>query len=325
MRVGAANIISAGALLAAFALVFCGAAEAQRYRRLPSFEPPQRSLAGRSDRSRVRYGRAARSRPGRPADIPLPPRRPAEFAAPGPKQPQAPTPSQASTPTLPPGDDAETCAAVLAGGNVVADASPAIHSGQCGIEHPLTLKAIVLGDKRQIKLEPPVAMRCQLAVAVAAWIIEDVAPAVAAAGPPLAALNGVGAYECRGRNGVAGATLSEHAIGNAMDIGALKLSDGHVISVQEQTNVPLFEKIRASACARFTTVLGPGADASHKTHLHIDLQARRHDYKMCQWDVAPAPPAADRNPAAPDKHPDATVPKGDDRQLSRAPASARKR
>jgi hypothetical protein len=35
-------------------------------------------------------------------------------------------------------------------------------------------------------------------------------------------------------------------------------------------------------------VLGPGADASHKTHLHVDLQERRHGYKMCQWDVAPS-------------------------------------
>lgn len=325
MTLGAAKLGSAGALLAVLALVLCAPAQAQRHRRSPWFEPPQRSFAGRPDRSRVPYGRAARSQGRAAAEIPLPPRRPAEFAAPGPKPSQAPAPSEARTPPLPPGDDAETCAAVLAGGNVVADVTAALHSGQCGIEHPLTLKAIVLGDKRQIKLEPPVTMRCRLAGAVAAWIIEEVAPAVAAVGAPLAALNGVGAYECRGRNGVAGATLSEHAIGNAMDVGALKLADGRVISVQEQTNVPLFEKIRASACARFTTVLGPGADASHKTHLHIDLQARRHDYKMCQWVVAPTPTAADQKPAAPDKRPDTTVQKGDDHQLSRARASARKR
>jgi hypothetical protein len=303
MKVGAAKFGSAGVLLAALALLFCGPVEAQRYRRFPFFESPQRSQVWRSDRSRVRYGRAEPSRGRAAADIPLPPRRPAEFAAPGPQQPQAPTPSQTSTLTLPPGDDAETCAAVLAGGNVLAEVSPAIHSGQCGIEHPLMLKAIVLGDKRQIKVEPPVAMRCRLAEAIAAWVIEDVAPAVAQAGPPLAALSGVGAYECRGRNGVPGAILSEHAIGNAMDIGALKLADGHLISVQEQTNVPLFAKIRASACARFTTVLGPGADASHKTHLHVDLQARRHDYRMCQWDVAPASPVANQATPSPEKPP----------------------
>jgi hypothetical protein len=219
---------------------------------------------------------------------------------------------------------------VLAGGNVVAEASPPIHSGQCGIEHPLMLKAIVLGDKRPIKVEPPVAMRCRLADTVAAWIIEDVAPAVAAAGPPLAALSGVGAYECRGRNGVPGAVLSEHAIGNAMDISALKLADGHLISVQEQKqeqkNVPLFEKIRVSACARFTTVLGPGADASHKTHLHIDMKKRRHDYKMCQWDVAPPPAAAaDQTSASPDKRPDTAEKKLPDAAEKKLPDAAAKK
>jgi hypothetical protein len=325
MKIGPAKLWSAGALLPALTVLFCAPAAAQKDRRLPFFETPQRSAPWPADRRRLRDRREARSRAGGPAEIPLPPRRPAEFATPGARQPQAPAPSQASTPALPPGDDAETCAAVLAGGNVVADVSPALRSGQCGIEHPLTLKAIVLGDKRQIKIEPPVAMRCRLADAVAAWVIEDVAPAVAAAGPPLAALAGVGAYECRGRNGVAGAILSEHAIGNAVDIGALKLADGHVMSVQEQANVPLFEKVRVSACARFTTVLGPGADASHKTHLHIDLQARRHDYRMCQWDVAPRPPAADQSPSAPDKRPDRTERKSDDHQLAPAPASARKR
>ena len=35
------------------------------------------------------------------------------------------------------------------------------------------------------------------------------------------------------------------------------------------------QKIREIACARFSTVLGPGADASHKTHLHVDLQDHR--------------------------------------------------
>ena len=143
-------------------------------------------------------------------------------------------------------------------------------------------------------------MRCRLADAIAAWVIEEVAPNVAAAGSPLAALSGVGAYECRGRNGVPGAILSQHAIGNAFDLAGLKLADGHVISVQEQKNVQLFEKIRAGACARFTTVLGPGADASHKTHVHVDLQERRHDYKMCQWEVAPAAVAPRSEPTPPE-------------------------
>jgi hypothetical protein len=168
-------------------------------------------------------------------------------------------------------------------------------------------------------------MRCRLAGTLAQWIIEDVAPAIAEAGKPLEALSGVGGYECRGRNGVAGAKLSEHAIGNAFDLGGMKLADGRIISVQEQHEVALFEKIRASACARFSTVLGPGADASHKTHVHLDLQERRHDYKMCQWDVASPPAVAEQAPPSPDNRPDNAQKKNQDRRLSPARASARRR
>jgi hypothetical protein len=230
--------------------------------------------------------------------VPLPPRRPPELVAPKVAPRPAPAPSRVEgPPARPGGDDPETCAAVLAGGDVIAEALPAIHSDLCGIEHPLTLKAIVLADRRQIRLEPPVAMRCRLAGAVAAWIVEDVAPIVATAGPPLAALSGVGAYECRGRNGIAGERLSQHAIGNAFDISGLKLADGTMLTVQQQNGAPaLFEKIRASACARFSTVLGPGSDSFHQTHLHVDLQERQHGYKMCQWELG-APPVSASQPA----------------------------
>jgi hypothetical protein len=35
--------------------------------------------------------------------------------------------------------------------------------------------------------------------------------------------------------------------------------------------------------ARFTTVLGPGADRAHEFHLHVDLAERRNGYRLCQW------------------------------------------
>lgn len=219
----------------------------------------------------------------RPTNVPLPPRRPAEFPAPKPATP-GDLPQAAATPA-PAGDDAEACAAVLASGTITADRSPTLRAGLCGVQNPVMLKTIVLQDKHEVKLEPPVAMRCRLAGAIAAWVIEDIAPALAAEGHPLSALSGVGAYECRGRNGVAGAKLSEHAIGNALDISALKLADGGMVTIQRNDMPALLEKLRASACARFATVLGPGADASHKTHLHVDLQERKHGMKICQWDI----------------------------------------
>ena len=41
-------------------------------------------------------------------------------------------------------------------------------------------------------------------------------------------------------------------------------------------------EIRAGACERFTTVLGPGADAAHRTHFHFDLRDREGGYRLCQ-------------------------------------------
>ena len=44
-------------------------------------------------------------------------------------------------------------------------------------------------------------------------------------------------------------------------------------------------RLRASACARFATVLGPGSDGYHEEHIHVDLAERHGGYKMCEWDV----------------------------------------
>jgi len=41
--------------------------------------------------------------------------------------------------------------------------------------------------------------------------------------------------------------------------------------------------LKESACARFSTVLGPGSDGYHEDHVHLDLAQRRGGYKICQW------------------------------------------
>jgi Resolvase, N terminal domain/Extensin-like protein C-terminus len=45
------------------------------------------------------------------------------------------------------------------------------------------------------------------------------------------------------------------------------------------------QRLRDAACHRFNTVLGPGSDAYHADHIHVDLAERAHGYRMCQWDV----------------------------------------
>jgi len=50
--------------------------------------------------------------------------------------------------------------------------------------------------------------------------------------------------------------------------------------------------MKKTACLRFSTVLGPGADLYHEEHLHIDLAARRNGMHLCQWTVQDVEPPA---------------------------------
>jgi hypothetical protein len=80
--------------------------------------------------------------------------------------------------------------------------------------------------------------------------------------------------------------LSEHGHANALDIRSFKPADGAVIELTNPTTSKwLREKLRQTACARFSTVLGNGADAYHEGHVHIDLMERTNNYKICQWEV----------------------------------------
>jgi hypothetical protein len=119
-------------------------------------------------------------------------------------------------------------------------------------------------------------------------------------GSPISGLDNFDSFECRGRNRVAGARLSEHGRANALDIRAIKLANGRSIPLTDRT-VPreTRESVLHSLCARFPTVLGPGSDWYHEDHIHLDLMERRNNYKICQWNVwDPLPRIAPLLPAA---------------------------
>src|SRR5690606_32905567 len=121
---------------------------------------------------------------------------------------------------------------------------------------------------------------------LAAWVRDEVATRVAALGSPLRALENYDAYRCRTRNNVAGAKISEHGKGNALDVRAFVLADGRRLVLTDATaDKPVREALRESACRRFTTVLGPGADAHHESHIHLDVIERPRGYRICQWGV----------------------------------------
>jgi hypothetical protein len=166
--------------------------------------------------------------------------------------------------------------------------------GECGAPDAVLLQSVTLPDRSKVAVVPAATLRCPMATALARWVREDVAPAAAKLGSPLRALQDLGSYQCRGRDGVSGATLSEHGRANAIDLRAFKLGNGKALVLADPEAPGDFrDALRQSACARFMTVLGPGADSAHSGHVHVDLAPRHNDYKICEWDVRkPAAPAA---------------------------------
>ncbi|MGH6642008.1 MAG: extensin family protein [Bradyrhizobium sp.] len=234
--------------------------------------------------------------------VPLPKPRPAEAEPDRPaagKQAPAETakPAEQAAPAAP---EPSACRLALTDAIAIAPSIPDIRgAGGCGGEDLVRLEAIVLADKRQVSVKPAAILRCKMASAIADWIRSDIASLAQNLGSAITDLDNFDSFECRGRNRVAGAMLSEHGRANALDIRAFKLANGRSISLTDRT-VPreLRETVLHSVCARFSTVLGPGADWYHEDHIHLDLMERRNNYRICQWNVwDPLPQKAPLLPA----------------------------
>jgi len=163
----------------------------------------------------------------------------------------------------------------------------------CGGGDMVRLNAVLLADGGRIALSPAPVLLCHFAESLAGWLRDEVAPRAEKLGVTLRAIETYDDFECRGRNRVAGARLSEHGKGDAIDVRALVLADGRAVGLTDVTVAKEFrDELRESACHRFTTVLGPGSDSYHEAHIHLDLAERRQGYRICQWEVR-EPPATE--------------------------------
>ena len=172
---------------------------------------------------------------------------------------------------------------------------PIAGPGECQAPDVVRLEAVVLLDRSRVAVTPPAILSCAMAEAVAGWVREAAAPRALDLGSSLKAVENITSFDCRGRNGIAGAKLSEHGKANALDIHSLRLANGKVVELTDpQVRKDFREGLRKSACAQFTTVLGPGSDGFHEDHIHVDLLDRRGGYRICEWDVREpgAPPPA---------------------------------
>jgi len=158
--------------------------------------------------------------------------------------------------------------------------------GDCIATDVVALDAVLLPDGHRIALSPVSTLRCPMAEAVTHWIRDDVAPTIAAMGKSLRGVETLDSFDCRPRNGIKDANISEHGRANALDVRAFRLANGAAIELTDASvDTSLREKLRQSACSRFSTVLGNGADAYHDSHIHLDLLERSNHYRICQWDV----------------------------------------
>ena len=211
------------------------------------------------------------------AVVPLPRPRPVEIS-PVPSAQEA-TPEEAPAPSA--------CRLRLTAELAVAPSLPALAGpGECAVDDVVRLEAVRLADKRQVAVTPPAILRCSFAEAIVHWVREDVVPAVRSLGGAIKSIDNYAAYDCRGRNRIVGARLSEHGKANALDIRSFKLANGTVVELTDPTVPKDFrERLRKDTCARFSTVLGPGSDGYHENHVHVDLAERAGGHRMCQWDV----------------------------------------
>jgi hypothetical protein len=175
----------------------------------------------------------------------------------------------------------------------------------CTAAAPVGMSAVKLAPGRLVELKPAAVLRCPTALAIARWVREDLAPLAERLGSNIERIDVAASFSCRPRNSVFGAVMSEHGKANALDIRALHLADGRKIAIENSDGPREFlVGMRQSACARFTTVLGPGSDRDHETHLHVDLAERRGGYRICQWtlpDPEKAPDIAETGAKTPGK------------------------
>jgi hypothetical protein len=236
----------------------------------------------------------------------LPPVRPAEL---GPSTEQlgmrpaaapvgAAPPASEQAKTLPAGREASCLAALKAiPGNSVEAADPKLAQGDpaCRVDEPVIVKALALratgtAGAGTVTFAPPVTLSCVMAKTVAGWLDDSVRPlARGHFDSDLTELRVGGGHECRRRNRASAGPVSEHATGKALDIFAFHLGEGKAatqVSVEKPAGLAqnrFLTAVRQSACGAFMTALGPGSDAAHANHLHIDIQERRtHASRFCQ-------------------------------------------
>lgn len=150
----------------------------------------------------------------------------------------------------------------------------------CGIENAVQVRSV-----SGIGLSQQAVMDCGTAQALKLWVDKGMKPAVGEYRGGVKQLRVAAHYACRGRNNQAGARISEHGKGRAIDISGFVMGDGTEITVLKDWNRKntgaILRAMHKRACGIFGTVLGPQSDRFHQDHFHFDT-ARYRSGSYCR-------------------------------------------
>ena len=158
--------------------------------------------------------------------------------------------------------------------------------------------------RTQVPLGGSLVMTCPAAVSLALWERHVVQPAALRHfGSPLARIDQVGSLACRNVYGQAEGRRSRHATADAIDVTGFRFADGRRVRVVSDWRAPaasaaptataaaasasggvgepaalFLGEVQRGACGYFDGVLGPGYNAAHRDHFHLD----RGPYRVCR-------------------------------------------
>jgi hypothetical protein len=171
-------------------------------------------------------------------------------------------------------------------GVIFEDRPPISNGPSCQVPYPVSLK----GLSGNIGVKPAVVLNCQVTLAFAKWVKNELAPSARFRyWTGIKTIQPLGGYSCRRMNNSRQRynPISEHAKGNAIDVGKFVLKDGHEIDVRKKglfsfREGRLLKAVRSDSCKYFNTVLGPGYNPEHWNHFHFDLMSRRSGRGVCK-------------------------------------------
>ncbi len=176
-------------------------------------------------------------------------------------------------------DDPAMCNAVLSASTLAHVSVPDNDAGEgCGWQ-----AAVRVSDAR---FGPAFTLSCPATVSLAMWDHHAVQPAARAHfGQGVARVEHLGSYACRNVRGAGGEgqRRSQHARANALDVAGFRLADGRRVRVLadwdgQGAEAAFLREVHGGACRFFQASLGPGYNAAHRDHFHLDRGA----FRLCR-------------------------------------------